>query len=476
MVHGGLRYLLAGQIKLAKNSLKERERLLREAPGLVESMGFLLSHYRGRKPAVCSFNMLLRIYDLLAGRWTHKYYPAREYALLAPHIRLNGLKGGTSYADAVTDDARLVLRVLREAQWDGAFALNYVSAEQLLTQRKKVAGVAVRDALTGASAELLAANVINATGTWCDGLRRQVGGRRHVRPLQGSHLVFPYWRLPVAQAITLKHPVDGRPVFALPWEGVTIVGNTDLDLDQDPAAEISITPQEIDYLLEFIRWQFPSLDITERDLVSTYAGVRPVLNTGAADPAREKRDHLIWVERGLISVSGGKLTTFRLIAADVLERVCGLPSGPQVERQGEPFFRKPPVLAGGLRNLDSWLPKRLLGRYGPEAEDVFESADKSELERIPGTDTVWAELRWALRREAVVHLDDLLLRRTRIGLLLPLGGAAYFDRIHRICQQELGWNEAHWNREAAAYRTLWRSYYSLPNRTAKQKSSRSDHY
>ncbi|MEE9366451.1 MAG: FAD-dependent oxidoreductase, partial [Dehalococcoidales bacterium] len=149
MVHGGLRYLAAGQWKLTRDSIRERERLLREAPGLVDPLGFLFSDYRGRMPGRWSFNALLTVYDLLARRWSHRYYAAQDYTLLVPHIALTGLKGGIQYSDAITDDARLVFRVIREAQRDGGLALNYVAADHLITKGERVCGVAVRDVLSG---------------------------------------------------------------------------------------------------------------------------------------------------------------------------------------------------------------------------------------------------------------------------------------------------------------------------------------
>jgi glycerol-3-phosphate dehydrogenase len=472
MVHGGLRYLAAGHVKLTRDSIRERERLLREAPGLVDSLGFLFSDYRGHMPGRWSFNALLTVYDILARRWSHQYYTAHEYIFLAPRITITGLKGGTQYSDAVTDDARLVFRVIREAQRDGALALNYIVADQLITQGEQVCGVAVRDMLSGATAEVRAKAVVNATGAWVDRLRRQVDGGEDIRPLRGSHLVFPFWRIPVAQAITLMHPADRRPVVLLPWEGATLVGSTDLDHDKDLDSEACITPQEVDYLLEVVHYQFPALGIERGDILATYAGVRPVIRTDALDPSREKRDHSIWVEHGLISVSGGKLTTFRLIALDVLRRAARFIPSFAMKDTGEPVFRKANRQGPHLQQLDHTLERRLSGRYGPDAGEVVNCGKNGELERVPATDILWAELRWAARTEAVVHLEDLLLRRTQLGVLLREGGLTFFDRIREICQEELGWDDDRWHQEAKAYKTLWRRCYSVPEATEKSIEKR----
>ena len=464
MIHGGLRYLMAGRIKLTRDSLRERERLLREVPGLVNPLGFLFCDYKGRWPGRWSFSLLLSTYDLLAQRWNHGYYRSHEYTLLAPRIRLNGLKGGAQCFDAVTDDARLVMRVIQEAQQEGALALNYVVAEQVITKGQQICGVAVRDMLSGSTAEVHAKAVVNATGAWADRLRRQAGGGQDIRPLRGSHLVFPFWRLPIAQAIGLRHPKDGRAVFLLPWEGVTVVGTTDLDHKEDLNTEAHITLKEVDYLLEIVRYQFPALQVDHGDIIATWSGVRPVLGAGLLDPSKERRDHRIWVERGLISVSGGKLTTFRLIALDVLRHAAQFIPSLSIDDETEPIFGKVERQRLVLTGLDCRFTQRLLGRYGMMAEDVLKCAGEGELSPIPGTDTLWVELRWAARNEAVVHLEDLLLRRTRLGILLQEGGVKLFDSIKPICQQELGWNDDQWNHEVETYSNLWHRCHSVPNR------------
>jgi len=465
MVHGGLRYLETGQMKLARASVRERRRFLSEASGLVEPMGFLYSDYRGTWPSRGALAGLLTVYDLLAGRWNHQYYPAHQYLFMAPHIRLTGLKGGTRFGDAVTDDARLVFRVLREAQRDGGLSLNYVTAEELMKKGTRVSGVVVRDTLTGDTAEVPATVVVNATGAWADRLRKEVGGGRSIRPLRGSHLVFPFWRLPVGQVTSLAHPTDKRYVFAMPWQGVTLVGNTDLDHDKELTSEVSITSEEVDYLLAFVTFQFPSLRINREDILSTWSGVRPVIGTGISDPSKEKRDHAIWVEQGLVSVSGGKLTTFRLIALDVLRRAAAFISGLKIEDRGAPVFRPAKIRGSSFEKLEASSRARLTGRYGVEAEAVVQCAREGELSRVPGTNTLWAEVRYGAGKENVVHLEDLLLRRTRLGLVLKKGGAAFFDRVGAICQEEMGWDDRRWHSEAENYIALWKRCHSVPSET-----------
>ncbi|MGQ9490516.1 MAG: glycerol-3-phosphate dehydrogenase/oxidase [Anaerolineae bacterium] len=468
LVHGGLRYLKEGKFRLTRAAVQERERLLKEGPGLIDPLGFLLATYKGDRPGRRMYRLGLSIYDLLALQWTHRYYSAADFRLLAPYIAADDLEGGFRYGDAQTDDARLVLRVIQEAVAAGAAALNYVGAEQLLRSEASgpVIGARVRDlgpAGRGRTADVYARVVINATGAWADRLRGQVGAPPRIRPLRGSHLIFPAERLPVAQALSFLHPVDRRPVFIFPWEGVTLVGTTDVDHDALLDDEPAISPQEVAYLMAAVEAQYPALGLTLDDVVSTYAGVRPVIGTGKADPSREARDHVVWVEDGLLTVTGGKLTTFRRIALDALRAVRGrLPTMPRPDAHLpvlDPVDLSLPELSEDTR-------RRLLGRYGADAAALVAAAGPQELALVPGTTTLWAELRWGARSEAVLHLDDLLLRRTRLGLLLPQGAASILPRARAICQAELGWDDARWQAEEDAYRALWQRCYSLPDRAA----------
>lgn len=464
LVHGGLRYLKEGKIGLTRASVSEREHLLEEGPGLIDPLGFLLATYKSDKTGRLVFRAGLTVYDLLALQWSHRYYSPRDFQMLAPHLTAAGLKGGFRYGDAQTDDARLVLRVIAEAVADGATAVNYAAAEQLLRDENgRVYGLILRDQLTNQTASVTARVVISATGAWADELRGQVGGEARIRPLRGSHLVFPNWRLPVAQAISFLHPIDQRPVMIFPWEGVTLVGTTDVDhartLDKEPC----ISPDETAYLLAAVESQFPSLGITLGDVVAAFAGVRPVIGSGKEDPSEESRDHVVWVENGLLTVTGGKMTTFRLIALDALKEVRHLlPDLPELA-DNLPVLDPVDVALPGGEQLPEEVRRRLLGRYGAAAPALVAAAQPDELDIIPGTQTLWAELRWAARAEAVSHLDDLLLRRVRLGILLPEGGAALLPRIQTICQTELGWDDGRWQSEQAAYLALVRGCYSVPD-------------
>ena len=462
LVHGGLRYLKQGRLGMTYESVHERQALLEEAAGLVEPQGFAFGDYLGRKPGRRQFMLGLAIYDLMAGRRARRHLDADTFCMLAPHVQRAGLLGGMLYQDAKTDDARLVLRVLHEARHHGGAAVNYLGVQSLLRSEGKVEGALLHDALDGTGHAVRAHLVISATGAWADGLRAQLGAAPKLRPLRGSHLLLPAWRLPLAQAVSLMHPQDGRPVFAYPWEGVTLVGTTDTDHGDGLDAEASITRGEMEYLLAALRWQFPALALDESDVIATFSGVRPVIGSGALDPSKEGREHALWLEDGLLTVAGGKLTTFRAIALGVLRKAAPLLPHWRADLRKRPIFAAPAPLSAAALALDAQQQQRLAGRYGGAAQALCDAAQEGELATVAGTQTLWAQLRWGARTEDVHHLDDLLLRRTRLGLQLASGALAMLPRVRAICQGELGWDDARWEQEQTRYLALWRRHYSVP--------------
>jgi glycerol-3-phosphate dehydrogenase len=356
-----------------------------------------------------------------------------------------------------------VLRLLRESVRAGGTALSYARATDLLRRRDgAVAGISLVDQVSGRTCEVRAPAVISATGAWADGLRARVGGRPRLRLLRGSHLLFPAARLPLTRAVSLLHPADGRPVFVFPWEGVTVVGTTDVDHEHDLGREPRIGDSESDYLLAAVAFAFPEASLTRGDVQATFAGVRAVVDTGQANPSRESREFILWNERGLATISGGKLTTFRLMAHSALRAVRRrLPRHPRLDTRSRVLEPPPPETCVG-HDVPADTCLRLVGRYGEDAPHVVGAAAPGELAPIGGGLSLWAEIRWAARAEGVVHLDDLLLRRVRLGLLSPEGGLPWLERVRAIAQPELGWDDARWQMEAAAYAQRWHEAYSPP--------------
>ncbi len=463
MVHGGLRYIASGDIKLTRDAVRERERLLREAPGLIDRMGYYFTLRRGQFPGRFLFNALLSLYDRMAGIRNHRYFDTPTLQRLFAGINKDRLKGALYYTDTVTDDARLVLRVLQESVGAGAYALNYVRVESLLQEEGQVRGAVLHNVESGARVEVLAKSVISATGAWADRLRNELNPEKRIRPLRGSHLVLPMSRLPVCDALAVFHPVDKRPVFIFPWEGTTVIGTTDLDHNEGMDEEPTISEEEVDYLLQLVHWQFPEHNISRDDVISTWSGVRPVIGSDKAlDPSKERRDHAVWCDGGLVTVSGGKLTTFRLIALDAINAALGAVDMQTREPTSEAVFSEPKVTPGDLPVADVAWAKRLIGRYGDSALALFDTGGADEAQPIDGTQFCLAECRWAARHEAVLHLDDLLLRRTRLGCILAEGAADLLPALKTICAEELGWDESRWQAEVERYLELWQRHYSLP--------------
>jgi glycerol-3-phosphate dehydrogenase len=463
LVHGGLRYLKNAQIGLTSVSVHEREHLLKEGRGLITPLPFLMANFRDDHIPAWVFGIGLSVYDLLALKWNHAGYSPSGLRELCPQLTAPQLVSGFRYFDAQTDDARLVLRVLQEAVNGGTFALNYARVIGFLkSSSRKVCGVSICDLSPGAGERTLEVRgkvVINATGAWSDELRLQNSSRKRLRILRGSHLFFPWKKLPLSRAVTFLHPLDGRPVFVFPWEGVTLIGTTDVDHNSRLVTDVCISHEEMGYLLEAIHFAFPDMGLERGDVQSTMAGMRAVVDTGKINPSRESREFVLWKENGLLTVCGGKLTTFRVMAQKALRAVRpDLPGNPGIIQDHAVLDPIPPE--DSLCDIPSENHLRLLGRYGKDACNLVACAQAGELGQVEDSLSLWAELRWAAREEGIVHLDDLLLRRVRLGTLLPGGGLGQLKRVRSIVQPELGWSDQRWLEEADAYQRLWQAYYA----------------
>jgi glycerol-3-phosphate dehydrogenase len=459
MVHGGLRYLAQGQFNVMLESVRERERLLKDASGLVDPLVFLMPVYKSHvKEFVAEFG--LSVYDMFAGRNTHRHRSVDHFKKALPGLRTDNLLGGFSYEDAQTDDARLVLRVLGDAIKHGAIAMNYVAAKKIIQNDSKVEGVEIEDVLTRNRLEVRARTIINATGAGTDILRQAFGSSPVVRPTRGSHLVFPQTKFPIRCVVAFPHPIDKRNVFAYPWQNHVLIGATESEHDLPLESEPRISIDEVKYLMAAVDFYFPGLKLTLADATASWAGVRPAIKDGNPDSSKESRESLIMDERGMISVAGGKLTTFRHTAHEVLTKIAKYVEFKQETKQEPIFETLDPI------ELPSDIPlpvrRRLAGYYGHEALKIISYAKPGELEVIPDTPLLWAELRYSAKNEYIVHLQDLLLRRARIGFTLSNGGSSLLDRVRKIVQPELGWDNDRWEREVKEYLALVEEAYSVP--------------
>jgi glycerol-3-phosphate dehydrogenase len=461
MVHGGFRYLRNRQFGVTRESVREREWLLREAHDLVTPLGFLMPYYQDRHVRE-QFALGVFIYDLLAPKWQHAHYSKSRTLREIPLLNSPGLSGSYLYYDAQMDDSRLVLNLIRQAVRAGGSALNYARAVTLLRDRNgKACGIALADQAEGLpDREIHARVVINAAGPWSDDMRVELGAAPKLRRIRGSHVVFPRSRLPLPAAVTLLHPKDRRAMFALPWEGVTLVGTTDVD-HSDPIhmGEPYASEAEIEYILEAANATFPNLRLEQKDILSTFSGLRPVINTGKADPSKESRAHVVMQEEGLITVTGGKLTTFRIMAEQALQLAAPSLAGSPDFGKRKPYFETLPQ-AQSLQGFDGIHTHYLLGRYGLETPAFLQEVESEEAITINPLPNYWSELRYNARHGGVLHLDDLLLRRVRIGMLLPEGAVAVLPRVRQITQAELGWDDSRWQAEEARYLQLYNAFYA----------------
>ncbi len=469
LVHGGFRYLKNGQIKITYDSVRERERLLREERGLINELGFIIARYRGDQFPIWALGLGLTLYDLIAFRWGHKYYQPAKILDLCPFINPKDLQGGYRYFDALTDDARLVLKTIKSGVEYGGSALNYCLVENILrTNNGQAAGVSIRDMSPDGNqrnCEVRSKAVINASGVWAEEVRSLAPGKNdnklNLRRLQGSHLVFPFEKLPLTRAISIWHPRDKRPVFAFPWEGVTVVGTTDADSKSRIETDPKISQEEFEYLLEFVQFSFPRLELTKMDVQSTFSGFRSVIDTGKSDPSKESREHILNYENRLLTITGGKLTTFGLMANQALNLLERNIQNFVPEKINFPDNKIPSIKLFVRTTIETRHGVRLIGRYGNEIHSMLDEINLEEFKPVENSINLWAEIRWAARGEGIVHLEDLLLRRVRLGNLLPDGGLSVMKRIKTILIDELNWGEELWTSELNRYTQLIKNSYSV---------------
>ena len=432
LVHGGLRYLSQREFGLVAQNLAERQRLLHNAPHLVKPLPFLIPMLSkdGKAPhraVTKAYRTALWMYDLAGGArigHRHQKVGGNEAADLAPGLRAELLASGFIYWDAWADDARLTLAIVRTAVLRfGAAAANYSPVESASRgPGGKVTGARLAD-----GTEIRAAAVVNATGVWADGLRPDAA-EGSIRPAKGIHVVVPGESLPIRSAVVLPVPGDRRSIFAIPWAGRTYLGTTDTDY-QGALDVPECTDDDIEYLLHAVNAVSRST-LSARDVVGRWAGLRPLL-TGAkrARTADLSRRHAVEIAAdGMVTVTGGKLTTYRAMAADTVdaaEKVLGRRFGRSRTRRmrlwGQDDVARPP--AGVDRQRWSYL----VSRFGSEAGAVNDlCATDPALARplVAGLPYLRAEVVWSARREMAVNVGDVLERRTRAALLDERGTQA----------------------------------------------------
>jgi glycerol-3-phosphate dehydrogenase len=432
LVHGGLRYLEHGDFRLVYEALHERARLLRNAPHLVWPLRFILPFYEGERVPPWKWRLGLTLYDVLAGRGNLSR--SRPLALdrlrrELPGLRADGLRGGAQYFDAQMDDARLCVEVVRTAALNGAVVANYVEATGFRIEGGTIRGVQARDHAGATELFIRARQVLNATGPWGDTVRRLAGetGGPLLQPTKGVHLVAPSMQLPAA--LLLLHPADGRVFFVIPWMGKTLLGTTDTEWT-DPPDKLRVTPDDERYLLEGYNHHFAPALVPE-DVLGSFVGVRPLLAESAAPSARSREFQMTTGPTGLLTVAGGKYTTFRHMAEALTDVICGrLGVQRRCRTRNFPLDGTPPepwsdFVDAAVRRLrqvpglGDAAARHLVGRYGRRADDVAAYVRRDAALAAPavtGEPDILAELAYQRDHEMALQPADFLLRRTRLGL------------------------------------------------------------
>ena len=489
LIHGGLRYLEQLHFGLVYEALEERARLLRLAPHLVTLEPFLFPIYGIPLITQGFYGSGIFLYDLLGARRDGgfaKHLRPSSAIDYAPDLRRKGLAGGIIYHDGVEDDARLALAVLRTALAGGAVAATRVHAEKPLLDGEKLIGASVRDLVSGNHFEIRAERVIDATGVWAANAEARFatleGGDTFV-PSRGSHIVIRRDRLPAQGGLTLRIP--GRVVFIIPWPGHWIIGTTDHS-DARAPENVAAPEADVDELLETVNAQL-NIDLSKGDIVGTYAGMRPLVGDPGGSTVKASREHRVAADAsGLVRISGGKYTTYRVMARDVVDASLGktearrrksatadLPlvgAAPRDElAQVASSLERPlrdaaSALGDATASWPARIARRLADRYGREAPEVMALAHELDL-AMPigdGVDHLQAEVAWAARNELALSIDDVLARRMRLAQELPDRGASIAPRVAAVLGAELGWDAGRQAAEVDAYLESARREYGLP--------------
>ncbi|MEA2361662.1 MAG: glycerol-3-phosphate dehydrogenase [Thermoleophilaceae bacterium] len=464
LIHGGLRYLQNFDLGLVREALLERSLLVKLAPHLVKPLPMLVPSFDGKRPDRLT-GVGLNMYDVMAWRrgredseeWSparHRTIDGAEAVELAPALAERDPTAAYLFYDCQTDDVRMVLSVLGEAERFGAVIANRCDVSGLVERDGRAVGVLARDTETGAEFEVGATNVINATGVWADQLRPDELYRHEemprIRPSRGTHVTMSREDLAVEVGVIVPAG-GGRTVFVLPWLGRTLVGTTDNDYEGS-LEHVPASAEDIAYLLEAVNTYFAT-DIAPADLTGAYAGVRPLISTG--DPKKSvdisRRAELYETSSGLVTITGGKFTTWRRMAKSAVDRIVEREGREAPCRTHEIPIGQPedPAALPEVPGVDEGSRAHLAGRYGHAARDVLRlaaAAPQLATRISPDLPDITAEAAFAAGHEQAHSLADVLLRRTRLGLLDARALAAPDSdgarRAARAMAGELSWNDA----------------------------------
>jgi len=485
LVHGGLRYLEHYEFSLVFEAVSERRILLDIAPHLVNPLGFLFPVYKTSKRPLFMINAGMWLYDglsLFRSPKLHRTLKPAEVKAEEPALDTGNLSGAPLYYDCSTDDARLTVENAIDAGQNGAVIASWAKVRSFLKdEQARIIGAVVEDTLTGELREIHAHSVINCTGPWTDrtvAMSKALSSGPLLRPTKGIHIVVDHAKLPVRHAVVAQHPEDQRVLFAIPWGDRTYVGTTDTDYDGDPA-QVAADGDDVDYLIEAAAAYFPEHLLTRADVISTWAGLRPLMapvsSGGEIDESAVSREHQIIVgQDGLITIAGGKLTTYRRMAGEVVDTAVKL------LRLGNklPEIRAPHTDTEPLPGAVDWpedddheavgrqiaaaakgaLPEasalHLANTYGTRALRLAEAivADPTlATPLVPGRPEVLAQVDWAVREELATRLADVMIRRTQLFYRDVDQGLGAAPLVAARMAEVLGWSAERTEAERAHY-------------------------
>lgn len=466
LVHGGVRYLQQGNIGLVREALRERGLLLRNAPHVVDKLEFLIPAYALWE--LPFYGVGLKLYDFLSGALSFgssRYFSASATTRRISTLRPQRLHGSIRYFDGQFDDTRLLLNIVQTAVEHGAVALNYAPVEGFLKEASKIVGVRFRDGESGTVHEIRARVTVNAAGPFCDELRRMddTNATPMLAHSQGVHLVLPRHFLPGKTALMVPRTPDGRVLFAIPWHNHVVVGTTDTPIE-GAQPEPRALDEEIEFILETAGGYLAEAPRPE-DVLSVFTGIRPLVRKeGTAKTAALARDHTIaFSDSGLLTVTGGKWTTYRKMAEDVVNLAV-----PRANLTPEPC-RTGQIALHGAPKSRAPFPEHL-AVYGTDADmlnDLTKANPELAHQLHPDLPYIAAQVVWAARHEMACSVEDVLARRTRALFLNASAALEMAPRVTAILAEELG-HDSHWQRkQIAAFESVARAY--LP-RSAQENS------
>jgi glycerol-3-phosphate dehydrogenase len=461
LIHGGLRYLESYDFKLVKKALGERQMLLHVAPHRVWPLRFGVPVYADSRISRLRLKIGLMIYDFLAAsplrKMAHHYFNRHAFARRFSVLETRGLKGGFTYSDAQTDDARLVLELIDGAMTAGAVCVNYCKLTSLSEHKGHATVATVQDQLSGASVAVQAKQIVYATGQWS---ATASVSKQWCRVSKGVHLILPAALADEALLLTAKS--DGRVFFMIPWYGLTVIGTTDTDYSGD-MHQLHVEKTEVDYLLDAAN-QYLKTTWTKADVISSYAGLRVMKRSEKSAPSAVSRDwELKTGSNGVHYSIGGKITSAREDAASIVDKVCaqlGIKIScasrdrlfPWVPLENYAAWFAAVTAQAARLHIDNECSKWLIRRHGKRVIEILKDIENypSLAQRIaPAVPLIYADLIFCARNEMVVHLDDLLRRRMPLIILNKFS----LPELHRLAFEvstELGWDDAAVDRELAA--------------------------